>query len=207
MEQSLLTFEFFDPHNPEHLTRIEDRLNQSALVGAAVIHLQETQDYAHGETIYDAMLALIPRAFWPDKPITAGSGNLVTRFTGIAFDSTGNTSVGIGAVMECYVNFGTAGVICGFLLLGIIVTTLDILATERLANFDLNGFVLFFLPGLAFLQVGGQFVEVTASAAGSLIVALLVNRYLHRYQRKQPQTGGLIPPGIPVGPPAFRPNT
>ena len=31
-------FEFFDPFNADHLTRIDDRLNQSALVGSSVIH-------------------------------------------------------------------------------------------------------------------------------------------------------------------------
>jgi hypothetical protein len=66
-----------------------------------------------------------------------------------------------------------------------IVTALDILATERLASGDLHAFVLFYLPGLAFLQVGGQLVEVTASAGASIVVALLANKYLARLQKKQ----------------------
>ncbi len=207
LELTASTFEFFDLHNPEHLERIDDRLNQSALVGAAVIHLQETRDYARGSTLYDAVLALVPRVFWPDKPVSAGSGDLVARFTGIDFlTGGGQTSVGIGSVLELYANFGTIGVVVGFCILGIIVTSLDILATERLVNFDLNGFVLFYLPGLAFLQVGGQFVEVTASAAGALIVGLLVNRYLHRYQRKHVQPA-VIAPGVTDIPPAMHQNT
>lgn len=204
--QTVTTFEFFDPHNLQHLERIENRLNQSSLVGAAVIHLRETGDYARGDTLIDALLALVPRAFWPDKPIVAGSGTLVGRYTGIRFDTSGGTSIGIGSVMEFYVNFGTAGVVIGFIIMGLIVTALDALATERLVNSDLNGFVLFYLPGLAFLQVGGQLVEVTASAAGALIVSLIVNRYLHRYRRVQPVQASALAPGLPGIPPAMRQN-
>lgn len=202
-EKSASTFEFFDIYNNEHLTRIDDRLNQSYLVGAAVIHLEETKGYANGETLYDAILALIPRVFWPDKPIEAGSGNLVSRFTGLYFlTGGGQTSVGIGSVMELYANFGTMGILVGFAVIGIVITALDTLATERLANSDLNGFVLFFLPGLSLLQVGGQFVEETASAAGAIVIALMVNRYLHKYQRKI-QLPASIGPGMPGAPPVL----
>jgi hypothetical protein len=177
------TFEWFDPYNQQHLQRIDGRLNQSYLVGVAVARLNETGAFMNGRTLSDAALSLVPRILWPDKPITAGSGKLVNELTGIRFD--GGTSVGIGQVMEFYGNFGTTGVVIGFMIIGLIVTTLDILATERLASGDLHGFVLCFLPGLAFLQVGGQLVEVTASAGASIVVALVVNRFLDRLQNKQ----------------------
>jgi hypothetical protein len=182
--ETATNFEWFDPFNNEQLERIDGRLNQSYLVGAAVARLEERGDFAHGETIRDAALALVPRLFWPDKPIEAGSGTLVARFTGFTFDNS-TTSVGIGQLMEFYVNFGTTGVIVGFMIFGLIITTLDVLATERLASGDLRGFVLFYLPGLSFLQVGGQLTEITTSAAASLVVALIVNRVLDRLQRKQ----------------------
>jgi hypothetical protein len=189
-------FEWFDPVNNEHLVRIDDRLNQSYLVGAAVAHLEQNHDFAHGETLVDALYALVPRALWPDKPIGAGSGNLVSRFTGFYYDNS-ITSVGIGSVMEFYINFGTTGVLIGFMVLGVVVTCLDILATERLVNGDLNGFVMFFLPGLSFLQVGGQLVEVTAGAAGAIIVALIVNKYFQKMQAKAAEPGetpSVLPP-------------
>jgi hypothetical protein len=182
VEETAATFEWFDPSNHEHLERIDGRLNQSFLVGSAVRRLHETGDFARGETLWDAALALIPRALWPEKTIIAGSGNLVARFTGFTYSQ--GTSVGLGQVMEFYVNFGTEGVLFGFALLGAIVTTLDMMASERLNNGDLHGFVLWYLPGLAFLQVGGQLVEVTVSAVASIIVALGVNRYLDRMRRK-----------------------
>jgi uncharacterized membrane-anchored protein len=54
-----------------------------------------------------------------------------------------------------------------------------------LERLDLHGFVLWYLPGIALLQVGGQLVELTASAAASLTVALVVNRYLDSWQAKR----------------------
>ncbi len=183
VQSTASTFEWFDLTNPDHLERVNGRLNQSSLVGASVLWLSETGEYARGDTLWDAALALVPRILWPEKTVSAGSGNLVTRFTGIHFAV--GTSVGIGQVMELYGNFGSEGIIIGFALLGLIVTALDRLAAERLATGDLHGFVLWYLPGLAFLQVGGQLVEVTASAAASIVVALMVNRYLNHLQRKQ----------------------
>jgi hypothetical protein len=181
--KTVTTFEWFDPADFVHLQRIDARLNQNFLVGAAVYQLGQTQNYARGETLWDALLALIPRAIWPEKPITAGSGNLVSRYTGIDFAS--GTSVGVGQVMEFYLNFGTPGVIIGFIIMGVLVTAFDWQAAERLARNDLHGFVLWFLPGIAFLQVGGQLVEITASAAASLIVALFVNRFLDSWHAGQ----------------------
>src|SRR5205823_2807942 len=128
---TIKAFEWFDPSNNDHLTRVDDRLNQSYMVGAAVSRLSDIGGYAHGATLWEALLALILRAIWPEKPITAGSGKLVTEYTGIPFAA--GTSVGIGQVMEFYVNFGTLGVLIGFTIMGIAITVLDLLAAECLA--------------------------------------------------------------------------
>jgi hypothetical protein len=165
--------ELFDPYNTEHLERIDLRLNQDALVGASVRYMESgRQDFARGETLWQAFIALIPRAIWPDKPVTAGSGDLVATYTGYHFDE--GTSVGIGQVMEFYINFGQSGVIIGFLILGSVIALIDKGAGESLLKADWLTFTCWYLPGIAFLQVGGSLVEVTASAAASLAVAVLV---------------------------------
>jgi hypothetical protein len=190
MAETVETFEWFDPANPAHAQRVDDRLNQNFLVGVAAVRLSETDGYARGDTLWDALLALIPRAVWPDKPMQAGSGTLVSQYTGIDFAD--GVSVGVGQAMEFYINFGTLGVVIGFMIMGVLVTTLDWQAGEHLARSDLHGFVLWFLPGISLLQVGGQLVEVTPSLAASLLVALLVNKYLDRLQRRQ--TAKAAPP-------------
>lgn len=181
VEATLERFEWFDLARPEHRMAVDGRLNQSALVGLAVMRAADTGIYARGETLWDALISVVPRAVWPEKPIEAGSGNLVSQYTGLRF-ATG-TSVGIGQVMEFYINFGTLGVIVGFLFMGVLVTTLDIAASYRLAAGDLRGFVFWFLPGISMLQVGGSLVEVTAGAAASIMMAALANAlvdHLHR---------------------------
>ena len=87
--------EFFSINNYEHLERIDDRLNLSAQVGASVHYIESgSQEFARGETLWEAIIALIPRVFWPDKPVAAGSGDLVSKYTGYYFAE--GTSVGIG---------------------------------------------------------------------------------------------------------------
>jgi hypothetical protein len=189
---TIRTIEWFDPYDLDHLMRIDDRLNQDRLVGIAVDYLGSGfRDFASGETLWQALIALIPRAIWPGKPVVAGSMNLVSDYTGIRFDVT--TSVGIGQVMESYINFGTAGVVLGFLVFGIVTAVLDNTAGERLLRGDWQGFALWYLPALSLLQVGGSLVEVTSSAAGAVVLALLTNWCLYRLRGRE-----LRPvPGVP----------
>jgi hypothetical protein len=44
-----------------------------------------------------------------------------------------------------------------------------------LRSADEAGFVFWYVPGLALLQVGGSLVEVTSSVAGAFVAAFLVN--------------------------------
>jgi hypothetical protein len=176
MAHPLANFEWFDPLVDRHLFSIDHRLNQNIFVGAAVQNLSDYGDYAYGKTIGEALLALVPRAVWPDKAIVAGSGDLVSQYTGFRFSE--GTSVGIGQVMECYINFGAIGVVSGFLLLGTLVTILDRMAAQRLVSGDWQGFVLWYLVGLSCLQVGGSFVELVGCAGASVVIVLLMNRYV-----------------------------
>ena len=168
------TLEPFDLRNIDHLQRIDLRLNQNYLVGSAVMYLRTREElFARGETLVDALLAPIPRVLWPEKTMVAGSGNLVTRFTGIRFVE--GTSVGIGQVMELYVNFGGLGVFIGFIVIGAVLGYVDLMAANRRNRGDWPGFAVWFLPGLSMLQLGGSLMEVTSSAAAALVVALLMN--------------------------------
>ncbi len=180
-------FEWFDPYDVRHLSRIDDRMNQNHLVGSAVHFLNSgAQDFAYGDTLWNALQALVPRVLWPDKPIVAGSGNLVATYTGLVFEKW--TSVGIGHVMEFYINFGALGVVIGFLAIGTIITIADWSAWELLQQGDWERFTFWYLPSLSLLNVNGSLVEVTASAASAVIIALLMDRYwIRRAQGRKPQ--------------------
>jgi hypothetical protein len=173
------TAEWFDPYDTAHLRQIDVRLSQDALVGAAVDYLASgSRDFAAGETLWEAIIALIPRAIWPEKPVVAGSMGLVSRYTGLRFAE--GTAVGVGQVLEFYINFGTPGVIVGFLLLGMVLGVVDSVAGQRLREGDWRGFSLWYLPGLALLQVGGSLVDISSSAGAAVVAAFLVNLYLPR---------------------------
>jgi phosphate starvation-inducible membrane PsiE len=195
LQNTVAATEWFDPTNIEHLRRIDLRLNQNYLVGAAVVRLRERSvPYADGATLAEAGLAMIPRALWPDKPVVAGSGDLVSIYTGMWFDQ--NTSVGVGQVMEYYINFGTVGVVLGFLIMGMLLVTADRSASDHLNRGDSRKFMLWYLPALSFLQVGGSFTEASAGAAAALVLSLGINWTADHVWRSQGPAGSMLEPAI-----------
>ncbi|MCO5168002.1 MAG: hypothetical protein M9894_16785 [Planctomycetes bacterium] len=173
--ETVSTLEPFDPTEERHLRRIDARLNQNLLVGAAREYLGTGRaSYALGETLLLSVAAVVPRAIWPDKPVRAGSMGFVTRFTGIRFAE--GTSVGMGQVFEFYINFGLLGVFTGFILFGVCLSILDELCAARLVSGDVRGLLALYVPGLSLVQAGGALAEVTAGFAGGAVLVLMVHR-------------------------------
>jgi hypothetical protein len=169
--------EWFNPWDIDHLNRVDRRLNQDHLIGSAVAYLREgSERYAGGSTLVDAVIALVPRALWPGKPVVGGSGDIVTNYTGIRFAF--GTSVGVGQVMELHINFGTPGVVLGFVTLGMLVALVDRRAARHLSRGDIRAFALWYMPGLSLLQIGGSLAEVTATAAASAVLILAVSSFV-----------------------------
>jgi hypothetical protein len=175
VRSSVEDFEWFDPHDINHLWRIDDRLNQDYLVGLAVDRLRRgIVPFGAGETVKDAVIALLPRAIWPEKGVAAGSGDIVSLYTGLKFPE--GTSVGVGLVMELFVNFGILGVWIGFGAFGALLVFIDERARRHLAAENAPSFAVWFLPGTALLQLcGGSLVDASASAAAAVVGVVLVN--------------------------------
>jgi hypothetical protein len=137
-------------------------------------------EYGDGETVKDAFMALLPRALWPDKGVMAGSSDIVSRFTGVRFME--GTSVGVGLVLEMFVNFGAPGVWLGFALFGALLVIVDERARLCLEHGDAMRFAVWYLPGSALLQLcGGSLVDASASAAAGVVSVLMVNFLLTRF--------------------------
>jgi hypothetical protein len=195
-------FEAVDFHNEEHLKVIDERINQNALVGFAVDHLSSGGvPYARGVTLWWAVISVVPRILWENKPIMAGGGNVASYFTGMTFAE--GTSVGIGHVMEFYINFGTIGVVVGLFVLGVIARLLDFKAAQQLYTGNWSSFMAWFLPSISLLGTGGSLLEMTGSAAASIFLVLFLNRFLfpklgiHAYQAASPEVksaGNASPP-------------
>ncbi len=110
--------------NDQHATSLDARLNQNYFAGLAAERLdQGWVDFLQGQSFYEAVIAVIPRAVWPDKPVVAGSGTLVRDMTGLELST--ETSWGVGQVMEFYMNFGWPSLVIGFALLGWLIGRLD----------------------------------------------------------------------------------
>lgn len=177
-------FEFVDGDNTSHLYAIDIRLNQNNLVGLAANNVRRgARELGHGESIVFSFIALVPRAIWPGKPTVGGGGDIVSRYTGLHFER--HTSVGAGQVLEFYVNFAEAGVVLGFLVFGAILAFIDRRAAYHLWGERLGLFILWFLPGLGFLQAGGNFVEITTTSVSSIVSALLVMQIANRSRKRQ----------------------
>ena len=196
--RTLASFEPFDIQNNAHLSRVDDRLNQDYLVGRAESWLEQSYEpFGRGETLKDAALALVPRALWRDKPMAAGSGDLVTRFTGIKFGP--DTSVGIGEVMELYVNFGSPGVWTGMAVLGALLVLIDERAAFHLAHGDVKRCCLWFVPGLSLLQVGGSLVDVSLTAGAGLAGTVFANWAIDMILRARTAQTAVASPDVIIG--------
>jgi len=189
--------EWFDYRNQAHLDRVDSRLNQNFLVGAAVSRLDRgLVPFAGGATLKDAAFSLVPRVLWPNKPVVGGSGDLASTYTGMRFAD--GTSVGVGQVLECYINFGRTGIAIGFFLIGMILAAADQSALRALERGDVFGFTIRYLPALGLMQVGGSFAEVVSTAGAGLLVAVLMRAVAVRVLPVRPHSLGasavLIPP-------------
>jgi hypothetical protein len=177
-----VNFEWLDLSNWRHRQAIDGRLNQNFLVGAAAARLESGQvEYASGATLGNMIVALIPRVIWPDKPAVGGGGTVVQDFTGIEFAE--GTSVGAGQVLEFYVNFGTWGVIGGFLLFGCLIGRMDLLAMRYLRQGQQTRFLFWFMMGGNLLNPGGNLKEIVVSIAGCAVTAYGLGYLLKRYNR------------------------
>jgi putative effector of murein hydrolase LrgA (UPF0299 family) len=177
-------FEWLDPTNRGHLIALDQRLNQNYFVGLAARRIQQGQvEYLKGNFVWQGLLALVPRAFWRDKPVFAGSPQIVSKMTNLRLSPT--SSFGVGNVMEFQINFGIPGVVIGFLVLGWLIGTLDLKAAVAEGRGDLGAMILFFLPCVALIQPNGSVVELFSGSAAALVGAVVWN-HVWRSVEKRP---------------------
>ena len=169
--QMFSDFEWFNPTNEKQLDALDLRLNQNYFVGLAAARIDREQaSYLYGRSVWEGVIALVPRALWPDKPVFGGSGTIVAEMTGLQLE-TDHTSWGVGNVMEFQINFGMTGVIGGFMILGYLLGFLDHKAAAADARGDSTKLILFFLVAVAMIQPGGSIVEISGGCAAAVLAA------------------------------------
>ncbi len=180
MSPMITDFNLFNPSNNEHLEYLDMRLNQNFLVGSCVDFMRNGgEDFSGSSNFWVAATAWIPRILWPNKPVTAGSFGMVSRYTGLKFSES--TSVGMGHIMELYTYYGRWSVLVGMFLLGWVVRWFDVRAWKCLQRGDILGFGGFFLICAAMLDVGSNIPTMVASMAASLVFWRIIVVILRLY--------------------------
>jgi hypothetical protein len=163
-------FKWFDSRNDKQVEALTARLNQNYFAGLAAARIDEGRvDYLWGRSLSEGMMALIPRALWPDKPVFGGSPKIVSEMTGLKFDE--GTSFGVGNVMEFQINFGIPGLVVGFFLLGLSLRALDRRAAASLRQAKFEGAIPSFLVAVALIQPNGSVVEIAGGSAAAMVAA------------------------------------
>jgi hypothetical protein len=191
----LTNFKWIDFHDELHQKALSTRLNQNYFIGLAAerLSLGEVQ-FLNGRSVWDSLLALVPRALWPDKPITGGSGTIVADMTGLPLNR--QTSWGVGQVMEFYINFGIPGLVGGFALLGWLIGYLDRRAAQLEASGERGSMILYFLPAVALIQPIYSLVEITGSSAIALAAAYCWRYIWLKFSARKSRGAGLAVPVV-----------
>ena len=115
---SFLYFRLFE-HMGETINNIfyyvfADRLNYTIVVSSIVHKTPFVWDFKYGYTYLLIFISIVPRILWPGKPGIASFGNVFGRDYGFISPVDYTTSVAMTWVGEMFLNFGWAGIICGF---------------------------------------------------------------------------------------------
>jgi len=176
-------FQLFDIYNPTQLEAFDVRLSLNRLIGLGVQRLETgVVDYSYGKTIADAMLMVVPRIFWTDKPLIVGGQALVNQYTGVYM--MGSTSVALGHVLEFYVNFGTVGVFTGFLGLGTLLALIDERAAVALNANNLFRTTLWLMPSFGLWLIEDNLITTVGTSVSALLTTIIVHFFFRMVQSK-----------------------
>lgn len=98
--------------------RLIERTSLLHMLTLVVNATPERQPFLEGETYGHILPQLVPRFFWPEKPLGHVSTTRLATYYGLQDEeSTLKTTIGFGIVVESYANFGFVGLaLIGFAL-------------------------------------------------------------------------------------------
>jgi hypothetical protein len=94
------------------------RIDGTEILAMQVRHQPKYEPFAHGRTVLDSGVALVPRALWRNKPVIAGGAAFVSKYTGMVRDPKDTTSIGLPYQFELYANGGASCVVVGLFVIG-----------------------------------------------------------------------------------------
>lgn len=82
--------------------------------------------YQNGDTYSYFLVALIPRAIWPNKPATGNANNFFAVAYGVSTEEGVKTSTfGVSLLGESFINFGWFGVVLVMMVVGMVLGLLE----------------------------------------------------------------------------------
>lgn len=156
------------------------RFNNGAVISFVLDRVPNKIDYAHGNTVFSAILgSFIPRILWPNKE-TSGTV-MYLKYTGLRFEGA---SYGISQLGESYANFGRNNGILFMFFLGL---TLAVFTRKILQKCVKNPMLILYLP-ILFLHTVKVETELNRSLGfliRTILVLFLVNQFLKIISKKK----------------------
>lgn len=151
--------------------------------------------YQYGETYKHLTVALIPRAFWPDKPQANYANDFYAIEYGISNEEGIKTSsFGITLLGEGYVNFGAVGSILIMGVLGLVLAGSERVFGSQRAG--VGGQAIFLALFVFFLNGIGTSAELLF---GGILQNLVLSSLLLWWTRKRPMRMGMRRMGSAAG--------
>lgn len=116
--------------------------------------------YLRGATLSNMLTNLVPRVFWPSKPVEI-MGQRFGHHYQILGEGDAVTSINLPWLVEFYINFGPVGVLAGMFLVGMLFNMLEqILLRPEMTDIEITAgwallFKLFYQESNLSLMLGG----------------------------------------------------
>lgn len=95
------------------------RINQGRLTANVLKNIPSHKDYDNGDRLFTAVMSsVVPRLFWPDKPMAGGRFNM-KYYANIQLDKA---SMNVGPIGEAYGSFGPPGAYVYMFLFGAFIS-------------------------------------------------------------------------------------
>lgn len=162
--------------------RLIERTSLLHMLTLVVDATPSRQPFLEGETYLHILPQLVPRFFWPEKPLGHVSTHRLAIYYGLQDEEgTLKTTIGFGVVVEAYANFGFTGLI----LLGLLIGGLSRVVTVWTRHSPLisyPGLIMVLLMAWSFqieLPLSAWLASLYQAALAVLGLPFLVKTLLH----------------------------
>lgn len=149
----------------------------------------ESVPYLTGETYSYFAYSLVPRAFWPEKPVASANKTLAVEYGLTTSEGAERSTFGVSLIGEGYANFGWAGSVLVMALLAIVLLALQrVFTTPRSGP---GGYALFLSFFIFFLNGLGSSLEILfGNLLQNVVVSYLLIYWVIDHGAK---SGGMAP--------------